>query len=81
MSNFGQFIPHSFITLLFPEVECMRTLSDNTLAVCGTDNDEVKLTKYDMQGNVLLSTNLEHNPFDMMEIRLVDKPCLAIVYG
>ena len=82
VKNFSKFVPkHYVITLLFPEVESMRTLSDNTIAVCGTDDDEVKLTKYDMQGNVVLSTRLEHSLFDMVEILLVDKPCLAIVYG
>ena len=74
MKNFSEFV-------LFLEVECMRSLSDNTIAVCGTDDDEVKLAKYDMQGNVLLITRLEHSPFDMVEVLLVDKPCLAIVYG
>ena len=67
--------------LSISEIESMRPLSDGTVAVCGAENDQVKLAKYDMQGTVVVSTNLENTPFDMVEVLLIDKPCLAVVYG
>ena len=60
----------------------MTPLSDAILALCGLENGQWRLKRYDLQiGWELTQTTLREKPSGMAEFKLIQTPTLALAFG
>ena len=65
----------------FSDGEVAALLSDDTLVLCGKEEDEAVMKRYSIRDQVELeTTELQDNPAGMTEVKLGGKRVLAVAY-
>ena len=77
----------SFITVTqsiitgFNDIYCLNLLTGNTAVVCGAENDQYRLSRYNLQHGGVHSVKLQEAPSGVTEATFANTYCVAVSYG